>query len=239
MICIKGVGFQYPDGNNALENINMCVENGENIALVGANGAGKSSLLKLIVGINMATKGTIEILDNVISPKNVNSIRKMVGFVFQNPDDQLFMAKVYDDIAFGPRNFNFPADKIKEAVNEAAEELHVTHLLARTPHKLSGGEKRKVAMAAVLAVDPKVLLLDEPTSFLDPKGRRTMIDLMKGLPQTKIIATHDLEMVLEFCGRMIILKNGKIFAEGNPKELLKDVRLMEKCDLEVPISLMK
>lgn len=237
MIHIKNISYSYPDGNQALTNVSIDIVSGTTVAVVGANGAGKSTLLGLLVGINTAKEGEIEIAGIPLLKNKLEEIRKKVGFVFQNPDDQLFMARVYDDIAFGPRNFGYSAEAIKQMADRAIKTMKIEHLVNRAPHKLSGGEKRNVAIAAVLAMNPEILLLDEPSSFLDPKSRRNFIHAMTTLPHTKVITTHDLDLVLDLCERVIILRKGEVFADGKPLELFRDEELMEKAGLEVPLSL--
>ena len=237
MIHIKEISFSYPDGNQAINKVSIHIKQGSTVAVVGANGAGKSTLLAMMVGILMAKEGDVEIAGIPLTKNKLEEIRKKVGFVFQNPDDQLFMSRVYDDIAFGPRNFGFNIDEIDKMTSRAIETMKIEHLVNRTPHKLSGGEKRNVAIAAVLAMDPEVLLFDEPSSYLDPKSRRNFIHAMSALDHTKVIATHDLDLVLDLCERVIILRKGEVFADGNPMELFQNEGLMEQAGLEVPLSL--
>lgn len=231
MINIKNISYTYKDGRKVLKNINLKINENETIAIVGANGAGKSTLIKILVGILNPEDGEIVIDDLKINKSNLKEIRKRVGVVFQNSDNMLFMNKVYDDIAFGPRNYNLREDKIKEKVNEVMENLNIEYLKDRMPNNLSGGEKRKVAIASVLAMNPSYIIFDEPTSFLDPKGRRILIDILQNLETTKIIATHDLEMVMKICSRVIVIKNGEIMADGNPNEILNNFDLLSKWDL--------
>lgn len=237
MIQIKEISFSYPDGNQAINKVSIHIKQGSTVAVVGANGAGKSTLLAMMVGILMAKEGEIEIAGIPLTKNKLEEIRKKVGFVFQNPDDQLFMSRVYDDIAFGPRNFGFNIEEIDKMTSCAIETMKIEHLVNRAPHKLSGGEKRNVAIAAVLAMDPEVLLFDEPSSYLDPKSRRNFIHAMSTLDHTKVIATHDLDLVLDLCERVIILRKGEVFADGNPMELFLNEGLMEQAGLEVPLSL--
>ena len=225
------MNYSYPDGKEALKDINIKIDNNETIAIVGANGAGKSTLIKTIVGIFLTTKGDIIVDGEKVTKKTLSSIRKKVGVVFQNPDDQLFMNKVYDDIAFGPRNYNFTEEEVKEKVERVMKNLDIEKLSERSPNNLSGGEKRKVAIATVLSMEPSIILFDEPTSFLDAKGKRMLIETLKNINTTKIIATHDLDMVKDICERVIVLKEGKIMADGNPKEIFSDMDFMEKCEL--------
>lgn len=231
MINIKNISYTYRDGQKALRNINLKINKNETIAIVGANGAGKSTLIKLLVGILKPEYGEIVIDDLKINKSNLKEIRKRVGVVFQNSDNMLFMNKVYDDIAFGPRNYNLQEDKIKEKVNEVMKNLNIEYLKDRTPNNLSSGEKRKVSIASVLAMNPSYIIFDEPTSFLDPKGRRILISVLQNLETTKIIATHDLEMVIKICSRVIVIKNGEIMGDGNPNEILNNFDLLNKWDL--------
>lgn len=237
MIQIKNISFSYPDGNQALNKVSICIESGSSVAVVGANGAGKSTLLALLVGILTPSEGEIEIAGIPLNKNRLEEIRKKVGFVFQNPDDQLFMARVYDDVAFGPRNFGFSADETKEMADRAVAIMKIEHLINRAPHKLSGGEKRNVAIATVLAMDPEVILFDEPSSYLDPKSRRNFICAMSELDHTKLIATHDLDLVLDLCERVIVLRKGEVFADGKPMELFRNEELMEKAGLEIPLCM--
>jgi cobalt/nickel transport system ATP-binding protein len=234
VIQVRNVSFSYPDGNQAVSNVSFDIGEKSTVAAVGANGAGKSTLLALLAGIHAADTGEIVIGGVPVKKDRLEEIRRKIGYVFQNPDDQLFMARVYDDVAFGPRNFGFSADEVGQMAENAIETMKIGHLRDRAPHRLSGGEKRNVAIAAVLAMAPEVLLLDEPGSYLDPKSRRNFIRAMAELPHTKFIATHDLDMVLDLCERVIILKQGRVFADGKPAELFRDQELMEEAGLEVP-----
>lgn len=237
MIKIEDVSFTYPDGNMALKEINLQIKDNETVGIVGANGAGKSTLLTMMVGINLANKGKIVINGVEISKETLPQTRKNVGMVFQNPDDQLFMTSVFEDIAFGPRNQSLSDLEVQGRVSNALEKLDIEHLKDRAPHKLSGGEKRSVAIASVLSMEPLIMLLDEPSSFLDPCSRRNLIDTLNGLDLIKLVATHDLDLVLEICDRVIVLKNGEVFCDGDPKVILKDADIMKSCGLELPLSM--
>lgn len=236
MIDIQNLTADYPDGTRALTELSLHVEERETVAVIGANGAGKSTLLKTLVGVMMPVCGEIRINGLAVSKTSLAEIRSMAGVVFQDPDDMLFMARVYDDVAFGPKNYGFSKEETERAVTGALDALEIGHLKDRSSARLSGGEKRRVAIAAVLAMRPPVLLLDEPTSFLDPKGRRGLIRILGELPQTKLIATHDLNMALELCGRVVVLHEGKIAAQGPPGQILLDKELMERCGLELPLG---
>lgn len=239
MLEIEKLNYAYPDGHQAIRDINLKIEEGESIALVGANGAGKSSLFKLIIGISEIKEGSIKVEELSVGKKTLKDIRRKVGMVFQNPDDQLFMTKVYDDIAFGPRNELLTDEEVETRVVNALEQLGITHLRDRMPHRLSGGEKRVIAIASVLAMNPRVILFDEPTSFLDPQARRNVINTLDSLKMTKIIATHDLDMALDICDRVIILHHGSVFADGTVKDILLDENLLSQCHLELPLCMQK
>lgn len=239
MLAIEKLNYAYPDGHQAIRDVNLKIEEGESIALVGANGAGKSSLFKLIIGISEIKDGSIKVGELSVGKKTLKDVRRKVGMVFQNPDDQLFMTKVYDDIAFGPRNELLTEEEVEERVVNALETLSITHLRDRMPHRLSGGEKRVIAIASVLAMNPKIILFDEPTSFLDPQARRNVINTLDALKMTKIIATHDLDMALDICDRVIILHHGSVFADGTVNEILLDENLLSQCHLELPLCKQK
>ena len=231
MMKLDNVTVVYPDKTKAIDNIDLTVSEGENIALIGGNGAGKTTLLLAIVGILELSAGTIEIDGIQLCKKTVDVIRKRTGLVFQNPDDQLFMPLIYDDVAFGCRNFGMTEDEIKIRVDETLKQLNISHLVGRSSLRLSGGEKRLSAIATVLAMNPSILMFDEPTAFLDPKAKRSLIEILRKLNHTKIIATHDINFAAKICDRVIILKNGQIAADGT-RDLLYNKELMAQCELE-------
>jgi len=231
MLKLDNVTVVYPDKTKAIDSITLIISEGENIALIGENGVGKTTLLLAIVGILELSNGTIEIDGIRLEKKTVNEIRKKIGLVFQNPDDQLFMPLIYDDVAFGCRNFGMPEDKIKIRVDETLKQLNISHLSSRSSLRLSGGEKRMAAIASVLAMEPSVLMFDEPTAFLDPKAKRALIAVLRELNHTKIIATHDITFAAKVCNRVIILKNGQIATDGMT-DLLYDKELMTNYGLE-------
>jgi cobalt/nickel transport system ATP-binding protein len=231
MLKLQNVTVIYPDKTKAIDNVSFTLSDGENIALIGENGAGKTSLLLALVGVLEISNGTIEAGDIQLTKKTVNEVRRQIGLVFQNPDDQLFMPLIYDDIAFGCRNFGLSEDEIQKRVDETLDKLNISHLRNRSSLKLSAGEKRMAAIAAVLAMNPSILLFDEPTAFLDPKAKRALAKTLNKLPQPKIVATHDMKFAAEVCNRVILLKNGQIMADGNTA-LLHDKELMINCGLE-------
>jgi len=231
MLKLQNVTVVYPDKTMAVDDVSLSVEEGENIALIGGNGAGKTSLLLAIIGILEPVNGVVEIDGVQLGKKTVNEIRKKAGLVFQNPDDQLFMPFVFDDAAFGCRNFGMPEEAVKKRVDETLNQLGIDHLRSRSSLKLSEGEKRMAAIATVLAMEPSVVMFDEPTAFLDHRARRTLVETLKKLHHTKIIATHDMTLASEVCSRVIILNNGRIVADGK-LALLYDKDLMSNCGLE-------
>ncbi len=234
---LKDVSFSYADGHQALDNVSFLLGHGEAVGIVGANGAGKSTLLSVLTGIQFPQKGVVRIGDLPVNKKTLSEVRRSVGLVFQEPDDQLFMTSVYDDVAFGPRNYKLDEEEVRLRVMEALEEVGITHLKDRPPYKLSGGEKRLTAIAAVISMKPDILIMDEPTASLDPKARRKIMKILKGFNHTKIITSHDLDMIMDMCSRTIVLKKGKVAADGPTMDILKNESLMEECGLEIPLAL--
>ncbi len=234
---VRNLHFSYPDGQAAVKDISFTIHHGEAVGIIGANGAGKSTLLLLLMGVLFPDSGEVLVGDVHVTKKTLPMIRQRLGMVFQDPDDQLFMPTVYDDVAFGPRNYKLDENEVDMRVTKALEMVGIPHLKERAPFKLSGGEKRCAAIASVLSMQPDVLIMDEPTSALDPKARRRVINLLKGFEHTKIITSHDLDMVLETCKRAIVIKEGEIAADGTTAEILSDVELLDSCGLEIPLSL--
>jgi cobalt/nickel transport system ATP-binding protein len=237
LIEVKDLQYTYPDGTSALRGISFRLVHGETVAMVGANGAGKSTLLLHLNGCLIPQAGTVRIGDFPLTKKTLPHVRRTVGMVFQDPDDQLFMPVVYDDVAFGPLNLGLPPQDVEERVMNALATVGASHLKDRPPYRLSGGEKRAVAIASVLSMSPSILVMDEPSSSLDPRARRQLIDLLKTFTHTIIIATHDLDMVLDLCARTIVLKEGRILADGLTWEILQDEKLLDSSSLEKPLRL--
>lgn len=237
-VSVKDLIFEYPDGRRALDGISFYIKHGESVGIVGANGAGKSTLLMHLVGILFPKSGDVVIGDTPVDKKTLPHIRERVGLVFQDPDDQLFMTRVYDDVAFGPRNYGLPEVEVEKRVNAALETVGISNLSDRAPYHLSGGEKRAAAIASILAMEPDVLIMDEPTSALDPRARRRLINMLKGFSHTKIIASHDMDMVMDICSRTIVLKQGKVMADAPTLEIFQNGTLLEECYLEAPLSLL-
>lgn len=233
---LKDIYFSYPDSTEALNGLSFRIVHGESVGIAGANGAGKTTLLLNLNGHLLPSKGEISIGEIPLSKKTRQEIRKKVGFVFQRPDDQLFMPTVYEDVAFGPVNLGLTQEKVDEHVRNALEMVGCLHLSNRPPHRLSEGQKRSVAIATVMAMNPDILVMDEPASNLDPKSRRQLIDLLKGFKHTKIIASHDLDLILDVCERCIIIKDGRVVADGPSEDILLNELLLEENNLELPLS---
>ena len=233
-VVIKNLNYTYPDGTPALHDVSLEIFKGENVALVGQNGAGKSTLLLHLNGVVENKNGHVTIIGKKLDKKNVSDIRKKVGVVFQDPDDQLFMSTVFDDVAFGPINMGLSEEKVKERVNMALQKVGLTGFEDRCPHHLSFGEKKRISVATVLSMDPDILLLDEPTSNLDPVGRRNIMETLKTLDSTKIIASHDIEMLLEICDKAILMDQGRVVATGRAEDVLTNIKLLNSHGLEAP-----
>jgi cobalt/nickel transport system ATP-binding protein len=234
---IANLKYRYHDGTEALRGVSFALAPGECVALLGPNGSGKSTLLLHLNGIlpeQLPTAGVVKIGGEPISAKNLTSVRREVGLVFQDPDDQLFCPTVGEDVGFGPRQLGLAPDEVAWRVNRALTQVRLNGFEQRMTHHLSHGEKRRACLAGVLACEPKILVLDEPTSDLDPRGRREFKALLREIPATKLIATHDLELAVELCPRAIILDRGLVVADGPTTALLSDERLMLDHGLEKP-----
>lgn len=232
-----GLGHRYADGTEALREVSFRIHHGESVALIGANGAGKSTLLQHLNGALMPTSGEVRIGDVPLRKETLRDIRRTVGMVFQDPEDQLFTPTVGDDVAFGPLNLGLPAAEVEARVAAALEQVEILHLKDKPSYRLSGGEKRRAAIATVLAMNPDILVLDEPTSGLDSRARRHLIGLLKAFQHTKIIATHDLDLVLDLCPRTLILHEGRVKADGTTRAIFADEGLLTACHLEKPLSM--
>ena len=233
---VRNVTYAYPDGQTALRNVSFEVEQGECVAVIGGNGAGKSTLLLHLNGFLMAQCGSVHVGELLVTRESLVAVRRNVGMVFQNPDDQLFMATVYDDVAFGPTNMKLSVAEIEQRVRASLDTVGCTHLAARPPHRLSGGEKRSVAIAGILAMEPCVLVLDEPSDGLDPAARRNLIHLLRDFTHTRLIATHDLDLVLDVCSRVLVLRQGEVQADGPPESVFSNIELLQSCRLEQPLG---
>ena len=231
VIQVDALSFTYPDGQRALDGLSLAVRDGEKVGLIGANGAGKSTLLLHLNGI-LPSNGCVRVLGMKVEKANLKTIRQSVGLVFQNPDDQLFCPTVGDDVAFGPRQLRLPEAEVAARVRDSLAAVGLRGFEARSAFHMSFGEKKRVAIATVLSMNPKVLALDEPTSNLDPRSRKELIRLLRRLGGTQIIASHDLDLVRTLCDRAVLLSKGKAVAEGEPGKILGDIALLEAHGLE-------
>lgn len=236
IIELKNVMFHYPDGTPALNGVSFRILHGESVGIVGPNGAGKTTLIMQLNGQMLPSSGDVLIGEVPLTKSTRQEVRRKVGVVFQNPDEQLFMPTVYDDVAFGPVNLGLSGDAVRERVMGSLREVGFEHLAQRPPHRLSGGQKKAVAIAGVIAMDPAILVMDEPSANLDPKSRRHLIGILNTFKHTKIIASHDLDLILDVCERCVVLNNGIIHADGASRDILFDEDLMRRNDLELPVS---
>lgn len=232
----RDLGYTYPDGHPALDGINFTIHHGESVAIIGGNGAGKSTLLLHLNGVLKPSRGEVRIGDFPITPENIAEVRRTVGMIFQDADDQLFMPTVFDDVAFGLAHRGLAPAEVEARVMQALETVGAAHLRTRPPYRLSGGEKRAIAIAGVLVMQPSILVMDEPSSGLDPAARRRLINLLAGFAHTRIIATHDLDLVLDLCQRVLVMHHGRIAADGPPADVFADADLLGRCNLEPPLS---
>ena len=236
MIVCQKVGYSYDRERRALEDITFSIARGESVGLIGANGAGKSTLMKALLGL-LPAEGRILVDGIPVEKATLPRIRRKLGFVLQNSDNQMFMPTVYEDMLFAPLNYGLSRQEAEARVDDALDRLGLQALKHRHNHRISGGEKRMAAIATILAMDPAALLMDEPTAALDPFNRRLVIDIIRGLPQTRLITSHDLDMILDTCDRVILLAGGRIAADGPAEALLRDRALLEANRLELPLRL--
>ena len=236
---ISNLAFAYPDGNQALFGVNLTIKKGERVALLGPNGAGKTTLVMHMNGIHPTMQGEVRVAGELVDVKNkesLKSIRSKVGIVFQDPDDQLFMPTVGEDIAFGPYNMGIRGDELNAVVDEALTQVGMLEFKDRAPHHLSFGQRRRVAVATVLAMKPEILVMDEPSSNLDPASRRELADVVRSLDVTIVMVTHDLPYAMELCERSVILSGGVIVADADTEKILKDSALLAANRLELPVG---
>lgn len=237
MIDVNALSFEYEKNGPVLKNISFHADSGESIGLVGANGAGKSTLLKLLVGLELSYRGDIFMAGIGMRKKNLPLIRQKTGYVFQDSNSQLFMPTVYEDVAFAPRNYGLSPSEADKRVTDALSQVHIAELRDKQTYRLSGGEKKLAAIATILSMTPDIILMDEPSAALDPKNRRNLIHILKELPQTRLIASHDLDFILDTCSRVLLLSHGEVTADGPAHEILRDKELLEANSLELPLSL--
>ena len=234
MIRFEHVSCEYEKGQTVLRDLSFEIQDGESVGLIGANGAGKSTLMKVLLGL-LPYHGLITVDDLEVNKQNLKEIRRKLGFVLQNSDNQMFMPTVYEDVMFAPLNYGMSRDEAEKRTDAVLLQLGLSDLKHRHNHKISGGEKRMAAIATVLAMEPDVLLMDEPTSALDPYNRRIVINTIKALPNTKIVTSHDLDMILDTCQKVIVLSEGRIAAQADAKEILTNRELLEANRMELPL----
>ena len=236
MIEFQNVSFAYEKERPVLRGLSFRIERGEAVGLIGANGAGKSTLMKLLLGL-LQGEGRVLVDGVEVRRDTLGEIRRKLGFVLQNADNQMFMPTVYEDMIFAPLNYGLSREETDARVDAVLERLHSEDLKHRYNHKISGGEKRMAAIATILAMEPEAILMDEPTTALDPRNRRLVINTIRELSQTKLIASHDLDMILDTCERVILLSGGRVAADGPAETLLRDRALLEENRMELPLSL--
>jgi len=238
VITVDNLTYSYPDGTEALRGINLELREGESVALMGPNGAGKTTLFLNLNGLLTGDAGNVSVFGNTLNgKKSLKEARRRIGIVFQNPEDQLFCPTVFDDVAFGPLNYGLPSEEVRLRVRDALKSVGMSGFEERVSYHLSFGEKKRISLATVLSMNPDAILLDEPTSNLDPRARRKVIEVIRSLEVAKVIATHDLEMALELCERGIIMDGGRVVADGRTEDILRNKGLLETHGLEVPYSL--
>ena len=236
MIEFQNVSFSYESGRPVLRDLSFSIRDGECVGLIGANGAGKSTVMKLLLGL-LTGEGTILVDGVAVKKDTLAQIRRKLGFVLQDSDNQMFMPTVYEDMIFGPLNYGLSREETDKRVDAVLERLGLQELKHRHNHRISGGEKRMAAIATILAMEPEAMLMDEPTAALDPYNRRIVIKAIRSLPQTKLITSHDLDMILDTCSRVILLSEGRIAADGPAEEILRDRALLESHRMELPFCL--
>lgn len=234
---VENVSFSYGKGRKILDNISFLAQEKDSIGIIGANGVGKSTLLKILVGLNPGFTGSVRVEEIPLEKSTLARIREKIGYVFQDSDSQLFMTNVYQDVAFAPRNYGLPEEEVRRRVDAALEQVHITHLKDRPIYQLSGGEKKLVSIATILSMMPDIILMDEPSVALDPKNRRNLIHVLNEFEHLKIIASHDLDFIWDTCGRTLLMAEGRIVADGPTEEILRDGELLERYGLELPLSL--
>ena len=236
---IENLSFTYEDNNHVLDDINLVAHDGKSIGIIGANGIGKSTLMKLLVGLLLDYQGTIEVAGHPVNKKNLNHVREHIGYVFQDSDSQLFLSTIEDDVAFGPRNYGLSEEEVKEKVDAALAKVHISDLKNKHIYKLSGGEKKLAAIATILAMEPDIIIMDEPSIALDPRNRKNLISILNDIHSLKLITSHDLDFIMDTCERTVLLDDGRIIANGKTSEILSNKALLEDHGLELPLRLQK
>ncbi len=229
--------FSYDGAEEVLSDVSFALEPEETVGLIGANGVGKSTLLKILVGLLPGYRGSVEISGLTVDKKHIRQIRELAGYVFQDSDSQLFLSTVYEDVAFGPRNYGYAEAEVDRRVMAALRQVHMEGLRDRQIYRMSGGQKKLASIATILSMEPQIILLDEPSGALDPRNRKNLIRVIREMKGTKIIASHDLDMVWDTCERTLLLSGGRLIRDGGTKEILADEALLQAHGLELPLSL--
>lgn len=229
--------FSYGGNKETLSDLNFRIGCGECVGLIGANGAGKSTLLKLLMGLLPGYQGSVLVGGLCVEKKNLKQLRRLAGYVFQDSESQLFLSTVYEDVAFGPRNYGYSEEEVQKKVMSALQQVHIEELKDRPIYRMSGGQKKLAAIATILSMEPEVILFDEPSVGLDPKNRRNLINIINRIGGLKIIASHDLDMIFDTCDKTILIEKGKLIYEGETAKILTDQRLLEESGLELPLSM--
>jgi cobalt/nickel transport system ATP-binding protein len=233
---IENLSFSYEKTRQVLKDINLTAMDGESIGIIGANGIGKTTLMKLLVGLYTDYQGTLEVAGHQVNKKNLAHIREHIGYVFQDSDSQLFLSTIEDDVAFGPRNYGLSEEEVERRVTQALEKVHITELRHKQTYKLSGGEKKLASIATILSMKPDIIIMDEPSIALDPRNRRNLIKILNEINSLKLITSHDLDFILDTCERCVLLDDGRIIADGRSSKILMDKELLEAHGLELPLS---
>ena len=236
MIKFENVSFAYEKGEAVISDMSFDIARGEAVGLIGANGAGKSTIMKLMLGLVTANEGRVLVDGEEVGKNNLSQVRQKLGFVLQNSDNQMFMPTVYEDMVFAPLNYGMSREDAERKVDEVLDRLGLQYLKHKYNHKISGGEKRMAAIATILAMEPEAVLMDEPTSALDPYNRRIVINTIRDMGQTRVITSHDLDMILDTCDRVILISEGRVVADGKAADILSDKELLEANHMELPLS---
>ena len=237
LLKIEHLSFSYEKGEKVLNDISFEAKDKESIGIIGSNGIGKSTLMKLLVGLYLNYEGVLEVAGHVMDKKNLNHIREHIGYVFQDSDSQLFLSTIEDDVAFGPRNYGMSEEEVEKRVSEALEKVHITELRKKQTYKLSGGEKKLASIATILAMEPDIIIMDEPSVALDPRNRRNLIGILNEIDSLKLITSHDLDFIMDTCERTILIDEGTIIADGKTDDILRNKVLLESHGLELPLRL--
>lgn len=236
---IEHLSFAYEKNDQVLTDVNLMAHDGESIGIIGANGIGKSTLMKLLVGLYLNYQGTIEVVGHAVNKKNLNHVREHIGYVFQDSDSQLFLSTVEDDVAFGPQNYGLSDEEVEKRVTQALEKVHIEGLRKKHTYKLSGGEKKLASIATILSMEPDIIIMDEPSIALDPRNRKNLISILNEINSLKLITSHDLDFIMDTCERTVLLDEGRIIADGKSIDILSDEALLTSHGLELPLRLQK